>query len=313
MSLRKSELTEKLNELKRRMKTKQEDIAQEWKIAQREWRIRQTKLKSDLKRTGNELSLGWDEVQEKTKAKVDDWLDKLDAKELEELIGHFREDLADLELLPEGAVLRQLPARRPLSMSLEETLQKRSTHRDFSGETIPEDQLAAILWACDGVNGKNGRRTTPSAMNWQDVSVYVVQANGIWKYLPKRNVLLFIEGKDHRGDFGEIKPWLKLASQHLVFVSDGRKLETLATKLVDKAFDVNLAMGEWGERVRALNVGVKIQAVYLACSALGVGCAYRLLINENKARQLLKLSESEKIMAICSIGDRPESLLDHTI
>ena len=174
MSLRKSELTEKLNELKRRMKTKQEDIAQEWKIAQREWRIRQTKLKSDLKRTGNELSLGWDEVQEKTKAKVDDWLDKLDAKELEELIGHFREDLADLEPLPEGAVLRQLPARRPLSMSLEETLQKRSTHRDFSGETIPEDQLAAILWACDGVNGKNGRRTTPSAMNWQDVSVYVV-------------------------------------------------------------------------------------------------------------------------------------------
>ena len=83
--------------------------------------------------------------------------------------------------------------------------------------------------------------------------------------------------------------------------------------MVDKAFDVNLAVGEWGERVRALNVGVKIQAVYLACAALGVGCAYRLLINETKARQLLKLTDSEKIMAICSIGDRPESLLDHTI
>lgn len=313
MALKKDNINEKLNELKNRMKGKQEEIAQEWKLAQKEWKSQQLRFRHGLKKQQEKLTLGWDEVQDKTKEKLDDWLDKLDVKELEALIEHFKTNLNELEPLPENAVLRQLPTRSPMKASLESVLAKRSTHRNFSGETLPDSTLAAILWACDGTNRSSGKRTTPSAMNWQDVSVYVVQANGIWKYLPNRNALLFIEGKDHRDEFGEVKPWLKLASQHLVFVSDSRKIETIATKLVNKAFEVDLTSGLLGERLRAMNAGVKIQAVYMAAAALGVGCACRILINDKPARELLKLDRQEKIMAVCSIGKRPESLLDHTI
>lgn len=198
-------------------------------------------------------------------------------------------------------------------MTLQEAFEKRRSSRDFSGEPIAEEMVSALLWAANGINRKNFKRTTPSALNWQDVSVYVVQANGIWKYLPKRHALLFIEGKDQREYFGEIKTWMKLASQHLVFVSDARKTETFTTKLIDKTFKVDFSEGELNERARAINVGVKVQAVYLAAVAMGLGCTCRLLVDDQKARELMKLAPEEKIMAICSVGEHPASIFDHVI
>ena len=218
-----------------------------------------------------------------------------------------------METIGENDVLRQLPSPRKLEMTLQEALEKRRSSRDFSGEPIAEEMVAALLWAANGINRKNFKRTTPSALNWQDVSVYVVQANGIWKYLPKRHALLFIEGKDQREHFGEIKTWMKLASQHLVFVSDARKTETFTTKLLDKTFKVDFSEGELNERARAINVGVKVQAVYLAAVAMGLGCTCRLLVDDQKARELMKLAPDEKIMAICSVGEHPASIFDHVI
>ena len=215
--------------------------------------------------------------------------------------------------ISENDVLRMLPEPRKLDMTLTEALKKRRSLRDFSGEPIAEDMVAALLWAANGVNRKNFKRTTPSALNWQDVSVYVVQGNGIWKYLPKRHALLFIEGKDQREHFGEIKTWMKLASQHLVFVSDARKTKTFSTKLVQKTFKVDFSEGEFNERARAINVGTKVQAVYLAAAAMGLGCTCRILADDAKARQLMKLAPEEKIMAICSVGERPASIFDHVI
>ncbi len=229
------------------------------------------------------------------------------------MLDRYKEENEPLETIGENDVLRQLPSPRKLEMTLQEAFEKRRSSRDFSGEPIAEEMVAALLWAANGINRKNFKRTTPSALNWQDVSVYVVQANGIWKYLPKRHALLFIEGKDQREYFGEIKTWMKLASQHLVFVSDARKTETFTTKLLDKTFKVDFSEGELNERARAINVGVKVQAVYLAAVAMGLGCTCRLLVDDQKARELMKLAPDEKIMAICSVGEHPASIFDHVI
>ena len=106
---------------------------------------------------------------------------------------------------------------------------------------------------------------------------------------------------------------MKLASQHLVFVSDARKTKTFSTKLVQKTFKVDFSEGELNERARAINVGTKVQAVYLAAAAMGLGCTCRILADDAKARQLMKLAPEEKIMAICSVGEKPASIFDHVI
>ena len=309
----KAKFKNSIENLKSELKERQERLIKDWETAKRDLKARQKLFTREIKTKQDEFFLEWDEVQERSKEKLDQWLDRFEIDELQTMLDRYKEEYEPLETIGENDVLRQLPSPRKLEMTLQEAFEKRRSSRDFSGEPIAEEMVAALLWAANGINRKNFKRTTPSALNWQDVSVYVVQANGIWKYLPKRHALLFIEGKDQREYFGEIKTWMKLASQHLVFVSDARKTETFTTKLIDKTFKVDFSEGELNERARAINVGVKVQAVYLAAVAMGLGCTCRLLVDDQKARELMKLAPEEKIMAICSVGEHPASIFDHVI
>lgn len=309
----KAKFKNSIENLKSELKERQERLIKDWETAKRDLKARQKLFTREIKTKQDEFFLEWDEVQERSKEKLDQWLDRFEIDELQAMLDRYKEENEPLETIGDNDVLRQLPSPRKLEMTLQEALEKRRSSRDFSGEPIAEEMVAALLWAANGINRKNFKRTTPSALNWQDVSVYVVQANGIWKYLPKRHALLFIEGKDQREHFGEIKTWMKLASQHLVFVSDARKTETFTTKLLDKTFKVDFSEGELNERARAINVGVKVQAVYLAAVAMGLGCTCRLLVDDQKARELMKLAPDEKIMAICSVGEHPASIFDHVI
>lgn len=309
----KAKFKNSIENLKSELKERQERLIKDWESAKRDLKARQKLFTREIKTKQDEFFLEWDDVQERSREKLDQWLDRFEIDELQAMLDRYKEENEPLETIGENDVLRQLPSPRKLEMTLQEALEKRRSSRDFSGEPIAEEMVAALLWAANGINRKNFKRTTPSALNWQDVNVYVVQANGIWKYLPKRHALLFIEGKDQREHFGEIKTWMKLASQHLVFVSDARKTETFTTKLLDKTFKVDFSEGELNERARAINVGVKVQAVYLAAVAMGLGCTCRLLVDDQKARELMKLAPDEKIMAICSVGEHPASIFDHVI
>ncbi len=309
----KAKFKNSIENLKSELKERQERLIKDWETAKRDLKARQKLFTREIKTKQDEFFLEWDDVQERSKEKLDQWLDRFEIDELQAMLDRYKEENEPLETIGDNDVLRQLPSPRKLEMTLQEAFEKRRSSRDFSGEPIAEEMVAALLWAANGINRKNFKRTTPSALNWQDVSVYVVQANGIWKYLPKRHALLFIEGKDQREHFGEIKTWMKLASQHLVFVSDSRKTETFTTKLIDKTFKVDFSEGELNERARAINVGVKVQAVYLAAVAMGLGCTCRLLVDDQKARELMKLAPEEKIMAICSVGEHPASIFDHVI
>jgi nitroreductase len=309
----KAKFKNSIENLKSELKERQERLIKDWESAKRDLKARQKLFTREIKTKQDEFFLEWDDVQERSREKLDQWLDRFEIDELQAMLDRYKEENEPLETIGENDVLRQLPSPRKLEITLQEALEKRRSSRDFSGEPIAEEMVAALLWAANGINRKNFKRTTPSALNWQDVSVYVVQANGIWKYLPKRHALLFIEGKDQREHFGEIKTWMKLASQHLVFVSDARKTETFTTKLLDKTFKVDFSEGELNERARAINVGVKVQAVYLAAVAMGLGCTCRLLVDDQKARELMKLAPDEKIMAICSVGEHPASIFDHVI
>lgn len=309
----KAKFKNSIENLKSELKERQERLIKDWESAKRDLKARQKLFTREIKTKQDEFFLEWDDVQERSREKLDQWLDRFEIDELQAMLDRYKEENEPLETIGENDVLRQLPSPRKLEMTLQEALEKRRSSRDFSGEPIAEEMVAALLWAANGINRKNFKRTTPSALNWQDVSVYVVQANGIWKFLPKRHALLFVEGKDQREHFGEIKTWMKLASQHLVFVSDARKTETFTTKLLDKTFKVDFSEGELNERARAINVGVKVQAVYLAAVAMGLGCTCRLLVDDQKARELMKLAPDEKIMAICSVGEHPASIFDHVI
>ena len=120
--------------------------------------------------------------------------------------------LAALALVPaspavtqaaEAATRMELPApNKTGGMPLMQALNaRRSTKTNYSGAALSAQQLSDLLWATWGANREDGRRTAPTAMNRQDVRVYVALENGVWLYDADNALIKVLEG-DWRGQMG---------------------------------------------------------------------------------------------------------------
>jgi len=70
--------------------------------------------------------------------------------------------------------IKLLPPDLKGGKSLMQSLQERKTSRSFSAKKLPIDVLSNLLWAACGINRPDsGKRTSPTAMNWQEIDVYV--------------------------------------------------------------------------------------------------------------------------------------------
>jgi Nitroreductase family len=72
---------------------------------------------------------------------------------------------------------------------LMQVLSDRKSAREFGPGTLSPQTLSNLLWAAFGINRPDGRRTAPSAMNWQEVSIYVATPEGVYIYDAKDNTL----------------------------------------------------------------------------------------------------------------------------
>ena len=70
-------------------------------------------------------------------------------------------------------------------------LSNRKTTRIFNPtKTINNNDLSNILWSAYGINRKEeGKRTIPTAMNTQDLEIYVIKKNGAYLYNAEKNEL----------------------------------------------------------------------------------------------------------------------------
>lgn len=69
-------------------------------------------------------------------------------------------------------------------VSLEETLARRRSVREFTGEQLTIEELSQLLWAAQGITADWGGRTAPSAGALYPLEVYLVTADGLFHYLP---------------------------------------------------------------------------------------------------------------------------------
>ena len=74
----------------------------------------------------------------------------------------------------------QLPApQMDGGMPLMKALKLRCTTREYSSEALGAQELSNLLWAACGINRpEKGKRTAPTAMNKQEIDVYVALAEG---------------------------------------------------------------------------------------------------------------------------------------
>ena len=69
------------------------------------------------------------------------------------------------------------------SKSLAQVLKDRKTLREYSAGNLSPQVLSNLLWAAWGINrADSGRRTAPSALNRQEMDVYVTTSEGSYVY-----------------------------------------------------------------------------------------------------------------------------------
>ena len=84
------------------------------------------------------------------------------------------------------------PEISKLSMSVGDALKTRRSYREYQkGKAVDLQTLSTILWAACGISDPaSGKITAPSAVNMQDIKVYVCSQQGVCLYDPKANTLV---------------------------------------------------------------------------------------------------------------------------
>lgn len=170
-----------------------------------------------------------------------------------------------------------------------EALSVRETKRDFSSQKLNNQQLSDLLWATFGINRpESGKRTAPSAVNWQETDIYVCLDSGVYNYDAKKNELTAIMSGDYRKDMGR-QGFTADAALMFVFVADYSKMSVLASK-EDKDF------------YSAVDVGYISQNVYLFCASENMATVVLGWIDRDKIKKILNLKDNQRVILTQCVG-----------
>jgi nitroreductase len=170
---------------------------------------------------------------------------------------------------------------------LMQALKERKSTREFAPDKLSLQVLSNLLWAAAGVNRPGGQRTAPSAMNLQEVSVYVTLPEGAYLYDGKDNRLLPVTGGDIRPLAGT-QPFVATAPVNLVYVADFAKMERVSA-------DDRLLYA-------AAGTGFIGQNVYLFCASEGLVTVIRAYVDKPALAKALKLRADQRIMLSQTVG-----------
>jgi SagB-type dehydrogenase family enzyme len=187
--------------------------------------------------------------------------------------------------------LKPIPLPKPQTEGgkpLMQALKERQTSREFSPRKLSDQVLSNLLWAADGINRPDtGKRTAPSARNWQEVDVYVAMADGVYLYDAKAHALQPVLAKDLRELTGG-QPFVKDAPINLVFVADFSRMGNAPEN--DKTL------------YSAADTGFISQNVYLFCASEGLSTVVRGLVDRPALAKAMNLRPDQRIVLAQTVG-----------
>ncbi len=170
---------------------------------------------------------------------------------------------------------------------LMQALKLRQSTREYSKDTLSLSVLGNLLWAACGINrADDKKRTAPSAMNWQEIEVYVATTNGLFLYDPLKHALIQILPDDIREKTG-MQPFVKEVPVNLIYVADNAKVTRGGS---DKDF------------YNAADAAFISENVYLYCASAGLATVVRGSVNRDEMSKVMKLRPDQKVILAQSVG-----------
>jgi len=191
-------------------------------------------------------------------------------------------------IFTQNTIKKLMPPETDGGMPLMKALMNRKTSREFNSKTLPEQVLSNLLWAANGINRTDEKkRTAPSAMNWQEIDIYLVTSEGLFIYDALTNSLVEKSKADIRAITG-IQEFVRDAPVNLIYVADYSKMtdKTIQQKDVHAAADAAFIS----------------QNVYLFCSSEGLNTGVRGYIDKPALEKAMNLTESQHVIFAQSVG-----------
>jgi nitroreductase len=159
-------------------------------------------------------------------------------------------------------------------MSLADALKNRKSSRQFDGKPIPAELLSNLMWAANGVNREDGHTTAPTAMNKRDIDLYVISAEGVFRFVPAGHRLEKVSGEDITDKTGYGAPLT------IALVADMEKAASREIAFVD--------------------CGFVSQNIYLFAAANGLATVVKA--KGNDLRDYLKLPKKQEVLFLQDVG-----------
>ncbi len=189
-------------------------------------------------------------------------------------------------LIAEGEIIKLNQPDLNKGISIMQALKKRKTIRDISDRKLSLQQLSELLWAADGINRPDGKRTSPAAMARYSVDIYVVLPEGVYLYDVAKHQLTRIVKGDFRKLAGQ-QDFVYVAPVNLVYVLNLKNWKNTPMPVSKEKRDL------W---VR-FEVGFLAQNVYLYCASEGLASVVRGLIDEKKFSEVIKVKPEQVVLA----------------
>jgi SagB-type dehydrogenase family enzyme len=177
---------------------------------------------------------------------------------------------------------------RDRGSSIMKALSDRHSEREFSKEKLSLQDLSDLLWAANGINRADGRRTAATARNNQDIDVYAVMEEGSYIYDAKAHELKPVAEGDHRPLVADKQASVIDAPVSLLIVSDLSRFINTDPEL----------QKQWG----ALDAGIVSQNIMLFASGCGLVTVPRAYMKKDELKKVLKLSETQVPMLNNPVG-----------
>ncbi len=175
---------------------------------------------------------------------------------------------------------------------LMQALNERQSFRSYTDEGLTKQQMSDLLWAAWGINRTDQKkRTAASAMNYQEIDMYVALPTGLYLYIAESHSLKMINNKDLRKTTGT-QGYVNNAALNLVFVADmGKAGKREGVKIDDSDLFMSYA-----------NAALIAQNVYLYCASAELGCIVRGSIPKEKLALEMGLKSNQYIILAQTVG-----------
>jgi len=184
------------------------------------------------------------------------------------------------------------PAQSQGGQPLMDALRQRCSGREFLPEALTPQQLSDLLWAACGINRPaQGGRTAPSAMNAQEVDLFVALPQGLYLYQPQPHALQLRRAEDVRRVTG-YQDFVDSAPLDLIFVADHGRMKTVpASKR---------------ESYASVAAGAMAQNIYLYCASAGLATVVRAWFDRQALSEAMGLTPDQQLLLTQTVG-RPRA------